>query len=159
MAKFIKKDLTFEESKLIYKKGNISVEKTKDGLLFNLNSQVINDSYIETTDYLTATAMAMRVNNLESDRKFWNIKLINKYENINLEKTLYWLSGGKNEWNINKVYKHKWEDVKDIFLYKYSDKLLEIIKKSRTLGDLKRGFKRFLNLQEIYEFSLTNNLI
>lgn len=158
MARKFKKELTDHCGKLIYRKEGLEVRLLENALSFVINDSVINKETV-TCDYSESVAIAMKLPNVFNDKKFWEIKIKEKFENINLENTLYWLTGGDLEWQINKRYKHKWEDVKEIYLYNYSDQLIDVINKARTLGDLKRSFIRFFNLPTLYEFSLKNDII
>lgn len=143
---------------IIYKKDNISICNNNDKLSFYYENTKHKKTF-KSNDYLESVSAIMRLPEFFKDEKIWKIKIPNKYENIKIEKALYWITGGVKEWEENKNYKYKWEDVELIFKHKFEDVILDIIKESNTLGDIKRGFMAKLNLPIIYEFSLNNNLI
>jgi hypothetical protein len=147
-----------KKGNLIYQNDNLKVWNDNDKLSFHCDDPTYKETFI-SDDYLESVSAIMRLSDFFKDEKVWKIQIPNKYDNIKVEKALYWLTGGVKEWEENKNYKYKWEDVELIFKHKFEDTILEIIKESNTLGDIKRGFMAKLNLPIIYEFSLNNNLI
>ena len=150
-----------DELRLVY---NLENEKTKvyetksnQNLYFQSTNPVLN-SVFESTDYAESVATLMRIKGVFLDRKFWEISLKDKY-NINVENTLYWLTGGDREWQINNNYKYKWEEVKSMFIEEYEDVILNIIKNSSKLIHIRNGFLNELSLPVMYEFALRHKLI
>lgn len=143
---------------LLYQNDNLRIWNNNNKLSFECSDPILREDFL-SEDYIEAVAAIMRLPKFFKEDKIWKIKIPNKYNNIKSSKSLYWLTGGNNEWKENKNYKYDWEDVKLIFTHKFEDVILDIVKESNTLGDIKRGFMARLNLPIIYEFSLNNNLI
>ena len=150
-----------DELILVYKleneQTNVYTTKNNDNLYFQSTNPVLN-SVFESNDYSEAVATLMRIRGIFTDRDFWNISLKNKYS-VDVEKTLYWLTGGDKEWQINNNYKYKWEEVKSMFIDEYGDIILNIIKNSSKLIHIRNGFLNELNLPKMYEFALKHKLI
>jgi hypothetical protein len=79
-------------------------------------------------------------------------------DTIDTRNCLYWLSGGDDEWNKRQFYKRPWNECDLLFQEEFGVIVLVILKKSKTLGDIKSGFLKFLNLPVFYEYSLGKNL-
>ena len=112
-----------------------------------------------TTDICEAVALMMR-NNV-TDPNTWN-RDITKYldlDHIDTKKCLYWLSGGDDEWQKRNFYKRPWNECDLLFQEEFGITVLVIYKKSKTLGEIKNGLLKFLNLPVFYEFALSRNLI
>jgi len=158
MAKREKKHVIGEIGILLFDDNQVKVYKKPNGKLYFESTDInLGETFI-CNDYAESVAALMRLPNIFNNNKLWKIKINNKYD-IKVNQVLYWLTGGDKEWSDNANYKFKWEEVESIFTHKFEDTILEIISKSNTLGDIKRGFMRHLNLPIIYEFSLNNNLI
>lgn len=114
---------------------------------------------VSTTDICEAVALMMRKN--ICDQNIWN-KNISKYldiDHIDTRKCLYWLSGGNDEWQKRNYYKRPWNECDLLFQEEFGVVVLVILKKSKTLKDIRDGFLKFLNLPVFYEFSLSKHLI
>lgn len=142
---------------LLYQNDNLRIWNNNNKLSFECDDITLKEDFL-SDDYAESVAALMRLPKFFKEEYLWKIKIPNKY-NIKTSKSLYWLTGGNSEWKENKNYKYDWEDVELIFNHKFEDMILDIIKESNTLGDIKRGFMSRLNLPIIYEFSLNNNLI
>lgn len=142
---------------LLYQNDNLRIWNNNNKLSFECDDITLKEDFL-SDDYAESVAALMRLPKFFKEEDLWKIKIPNKY-NIKPSKSLYWLTGGNSEWKENKNYKYEWEDVELIFSHKFEDTILDIVKESNTLGDIKRGFMAKLNLPIIYEFSLNNNLI
>jgi hypothetical protein len=78
---------------------------------------------------------------------------------IYLDKALYWLSGGDIEWITKKHYNKAWSEVYLSYQEEFGMTIFNIIKKSNTLGEVRNGFSKYLNLPVLYEFSLNKGFI
>jgi hypothetical protein len=56
-------------------------------------------------------------------------------------------------------YEKTWSDCYLIFQEEFGISIMNIIKKSKKLKDIREEFKRCLNLPIIYDFALSQNLI
>jgi hypothetical protein len=112
-----------------------------------------------TTDILEAVSIMMRKG--VKDPKIWSTDIQKNIdiEHLETRHCLYWLSGGDDEWNKREFYKRPWNECDLLFQEEFSSTIFIILKKSKTLGDIKNGFLKFLNLPVFYEFALSHNLI
>lgn len=158
MAKREKKWVMDESGDLIYESSDIKIWEEFNGKLFFESENPILCGTFMSNDYSESVACLMRLPKVFNDNKLWNIKINNKYD-ISTKNVLYWLTGGNSEWMDKKNYKYEWDEVESIFNHHFENTILDIISRSNTLGDIKRGFMKHLNLPIIYEFSLNNDLI
>ena len=111
-----------------------------------------------TNDLGEAVAIMMRIRDKWND-SVWNteIPIINTYEK-DTEKSLYWLSGGHDEWRKLENYKKNWYESSLIFREEYGMMIISILKKSKTLKEIRDGFNRYLNLDRLYDFAIEKNI-
>jgi hypothetical protein len=81
------------------------------------------------------------------------------YENITPEKSLYWLSGGYKEWKSLEHYNRPWCDCYLDFQEEFGLLVISIIKRSKTLEDMRKHFIEYLNLPVLYDFALSRKLL
>ena len=74
---------------------------------------------------------------------------------IDPEKCLYWLSGGNKEWFLLEHYNKPWVECYLDFQEEFGFMVVEIIKRSKTLGDIRNGFNKYLNLPTLYDFAIS----
>jgi hypothetical protein len=146
----------FTEQNEIESISNFNFVKISEGvgccLFFEIGGYV-------TTDICEGVALMMR--NSVNDQTVWS-KNIEKYldvETIDARNCLYWLSGGDDEWKTRKFYKRPWNECDLIFQEEFQYSVLVVVKRSKTLGDIRLGFLKLLNLPIFYEFALSKNLI
>ncbi len=132
---------------------SVNISRGIDGCLFF----EIGD--ISTTDICESVAIMMRSG--ITDINVWNMDITKKIDSDNYDpkKCLYWLSGGDDEWVKREYYKRPWNECDLLFEEEFGLMVNIIVRKSKTLGDIKRGFVKFLNLPVFYEFCLSKNLI
>ena len=80
------------------------------------------------------------------------------YYNIKPELALYWLTGGDYEWKIMTNYKKQWMECSLDFQEEFGLIIFNIIKKSKTMSDIREGFLKNINLSVLYEFALEKNI-
>ncbi len=131
--------------------------------LIKINIEESGEYYFEikneiTNDLAEAVAIMMRIKNKWND-SIWDTKTpnINLYE-IDPEKSLYWLSGGHDEWRKLENYKKNWYDSCLEFQEEFGVLIVSIIKKSKTLKDIRSGFIKHLSLEKIYDFAIEKNI-
>ena len=147
-----KKDLLEKiGSKIIFNDEKIKISKEGNQWVFEINNEL-------TTDIAEATALMMRI--CGKDSFVWEIEIkdINT-DVIEPKKSLYWLTGGNNEWKTLPNYKNPWCESYLDFQEQYGVTIINIIKKSKKIGDIRNQFIKKLNLPTLYEFSLSKNLI
>jgi len=112
-----------------------------------------------TTDICEAVALMMRSG--ITDPNIWNKDITKNLDldSVDTRNCLYWLSGGDDEWNKRNYYKRPWNECDLLFQEEFGITILVLLKKSKTLGDIKSGFIKFLNLPIFYEFALSKNII
>jgi len=96
--------------------------------------------------------------NISDKDPVWKLKIKDK-NNINIQNTLYWLSGGDSEWLNLENYNQPWNECIELYENEFNDIIVEIIEESVTLNDIKMGFRRKLNMFKMYDFALSKNLI
>ena len=112
-----------------------------------------------TDDIGEAVSILMRHRNKKND-KIWKtpISNMNSYE-IRPEKSLYWLTGGHDEWRKNENYKSGWSICSEIFTEKFGEKVIDIVKESATFDDIRKGFQKKLSLPRLYEYALDRGIV
>lgn len=118
--------------------------------------------YIEIEDHIThdvaeAVAILMRRNDI--DNSIWTKEVNVDLDNFEPRKCLYWLTGGDNEWIKLHNYKKTWTHCDSLFSDEFDFVIRWILKRSKNLGDIRNGFKEYLNLPILYEFALSKNLV
>ena len=150
------------------KRKRITLEnKKQDEELFNQNQLTVtkegNEYFFEigsemTTDVAEAVSILMR--KIDWNDPIWKTQIDKQmiYENITPEKSLYWLSGGHKEWNSLDHYKKPWCDSYLDFQEEFGFLIVNIVKKSKTLLDIRNAFVKYLNLPILYNFAISKNL-
>ena len=113
----------------------------------------------QTNDIGEAVAMMMRLKNKWND-PVWDMKIENiNYYDIEPSKAIYWLSGGDDEWRWGTTYKKNWNECSYEFQSEFGMTIISIIKNSKTLKDIRNGFKNHINIMELYEFAIENKIV
>jgi len=146
-----KKNFTkFQNEKISSETNFVKINQESNGQLF---FEIGNEF---TTDPAEAVAIMMRKN---VDDSIWNKQIIIDYETVEPRRALYWLTGGDNEWISLNNYKQHWSKCDLDFQEEFGFMVISILKKSKTLGDIRNGFIRYLNLPVLYEFALSKNFV
>lgn len=111
-----------------------------------------------TTDI--AEAVSLLVRECDSNDQIWEVEIkdINT-EDIAPEKSLYWLSGGYKEWKTLENYNRPWCDCYLEFQEEFGFTILNVVNRSKTLGDVREYFIENLNLPVLYDFALSKDLV
>ena len=135
----------------IYNSGKIRILHEESDYYFEIGKEI-------TTDLAEAVAILMRV--VDANDKIWNLK-INVIDCVKIEpsKCLFWLTGGHLEWTNLENYNKPWNSYYLDFQEEFGFLIVSILRKSKTLGDLRYYFMRHLNLPTLYEFALSKNMI
>ena len=139
-----------------------NIEKITESDVVRISEEVNGTLFFEvgneiTTDIAEAVAIMMR--NPRSDESLWSKTLKFNISDVEPKKALYWLSGGDNEWITLQNYKTPWNQCYLDFQEEFGIIIISILRKSKTLGDIRNGFLKNLNLPTLYEFALSKNLI
>jgi hypothetical protein len=143
---------TKKQEKVIFNQKLLKVTKDDNGYFFEIGSEM-------TCDIAEAVSLLMR--NVDWNDPIWKME-INKniiYEDITPEKSLYWLTGGNKEWNSLKHYNKSWCDCYLDFQEEFGFLIVNIVKKSKTLLDIRNAFMKYLNLPTLYNFAISKNMI
>lgn len=125
--------------------------------------QDFNGYYFEigmelTNDLSEAVAILMRLKSKWND-EIWNLEISEiDYYNIDPSKCLYWLTGGDKEWGVEENYKKYWHEVQLEFQEEFGVLIISILKKSKTLRDIRTGFLKHLNLATLYNFAIEKGI-
>jgi hypothetical protein len=117
-----------------------------------------NKSVGVTEDTAEIVAILMRKGD-NINKNIWNKEFTVDIESIDVRKCLYWLSGGDREWVTLNYYNRPWNECDNEFAEEFEYLVKWIIKKSKTLGDIKKSFIEHLNLPVLYEFAINKNFV
>mgnify|MGYP000977703432 CR=1 FL=1 len=136
----------------IYEENLIKIDTEESGdYFFEIKNEVTND-------LAEAVSIMMRIK-IKWNDDVWDTQIpkINLY-NIDPSKSLYWLSGGHEEWKKLENYKKSWHDSYLEFTEEFGLSIISILKRSKTLKDIRNGFIKHLNIERIYDFAIEKNI-
>lgn len=135
----------------IYSGDIVNISREEKEYFFDIGSEL-------TSDIAEAVALMMRKVDWQDDS--WDIAVSEvKFEEITPEKSLFWLTGGPVEWNSMENYSVPWCDCYLEFQEEFGMVILDIIRESKTLRDIRDGYCKRLNLQSLYEFALSRGFV
>lgn len=145
-----KKDLLrSEDHSFINEKAIIS--RDGEALVFEVGKDI-------TTDIAEAASILMR--DFNRSHSIWETQINDiKMEDISPEKSLFWLSGGYQEWRTLEHYNRPWCDCYLDFQEEFGFIIINIVKRAKTLGDIRDGFLKYLNLPILYDFAVSKDLV
>lgn len=145
-----KRKLVIENiSELIFSDEKIKINKQGKTFIFEIGKEITSD---------IGEAVAIMMNTLGDEHKIWNFEF-EITEEITPEKSLYWLTGGDIEWKTLENYENPWSESYLYFQEEFGLSIVNILKKTKKLNDIKEGFKKNINLPTIYEFALSKKLL
>lgn len=138
-------------TKIIYDDKTIIISREGNEWFFEIGKEL-------TTDLGEAVSLLLR--NCDASDEVWktDIKEMN-IDNISPEKSLYWLTGGEKEWKTLENYNRPWCDCYLDFQEEFGLLVISIIKRSKTLEDMRKHFIEYLNLPVLYDFALSKNFL
>lgn len=138
-------------TKIIYDDNTIIISREGNEWFFEIGKEM-------TTDLGEAVSLLLR--NCDASDEVWktDIKEMN-IDNISPEKSLYWLTGGEREWKTLENYNRPWCDCYLDFQEEFGLLVISIIKRSKTLEDMRKHFIEYLNLPVLYDFALSRKLL
>lgn len=135
----------------VYNNNIIRINKEGNEYFFEIGKEI-------TSDIAEAVTILMR--KIENDSPIWDVEIKDIVsEEITPEKSLFWLTGGYTEWETLENYKKPWCDCYLYFQEEFGFMIVNIVKKSRKLRDIKDNFNKYLNLETLYDFAISKNLI
>jgi hypothetical protein len=138
-------------TKIIYDDKTIIISREGNEWFFEIGKEM-------TTDLGEAVSLLLR--NCDASDEVWktDIKEMN-IDNISPEKSLYWLTGGEKEWKTLENYNRPWCDCYLDFQEEFGLLVISIIRRSKTLEDMRKHFIEYLNLPVLYDFALSKKLL
>lgn len=138
-------------TKVIYNDNKIKISREGNEWFFEIGKEL-------TTDL--AEAVSILIRKYDKTNPIWNIELREiDIDSITPEKSLYWLTGGDAEWKSLEHYNTPWCDCYLDFQEEFGFLIVNIIKRSKNLDDIRKYFLEYLNLPTLYEFALSKNLV
>jgi hypothetical protein len=134
----------------VYSDEKIKISKLDKELFFEIGKEVTSD---------LAEAVVLMTSLFESNDKIWNLKLEVDEKKIEPSKSLFWLTGGFVEWRSLENYNRPWCDCYIDFQEEFGTLLVNIVKKSQNLSEIRDGFNKYLNLPILYDFAISKKLI
>ena len=146
-----KVDTKSKRSNNVYEDKNIKISKEDTEYFFEIGNDVTND---------LAEAVSILIRKSEWNSPVWNLELSEIVsEEITPEKCLFWLSGGYSEWRTLEHYRRPWCDSYLEFQEEFGILVINIVKRSKKLGDVRDNFIKYLNLPILYDFAMSKNMI
>ena len=135
----------------IYHFGIIRISKEENEYFFEIGSEMTSD---------VAEAVSMMIGKVDWNDPVWDLEINDvELEKITPEKSLFWLTGGYSEWRTLENYNKPWCDCYLDFQEEFGYLIVNIIKKSKTLKDIRENFLKYLNLPILYDFAINRKMI
>jgi len=135
----------------VYNNGIVRVTKEEDIYFFEIGNEL-------TSDLAEAVALLMR--KLDWNDELWNMILEDiNIDNITPEKSLFWLTGGYTEWRTLENYNKPWCDCYLDFQEEFGLLIFNIVKRTKSLKEIRNNYYKYLNLPILYDFALSKNMI
>lgn len=143
--------LESDPSKTIFSDGKIKVSKNDSGLFFEIGKEITQD---------LAEAVAIMIREVDFKNDIWNFEIGEvKIEEILPEKSLFWLTGGYHEWRSLEHYNRPWCDCYLEFQEEFGFIIINAVRRSKKLFEIRDNFLKYLNLPVLYDFAVSKNLI
>lgn len=139
-----------EISELVFSDEKLKINKVGDECIFEIGTEI-------TTDLAEAVTIMMRV--CDNRNKIWDLKIEGNIENIIPAKSLFWLTGGHNEWRNMEHYSKPWCECYLEYQEEFGFLIINSVNRSKTFGEIRNYFIKYLNLPVLYEFSISKKLI
>ena len=128
----------------------IKINKENEYYYFEISNEITND---------LAEAVAILMKCKTHNHKIWDLEIKNiNIFNIEPERCLFWLSGGYNEWTNKENYKKNWHECYLDFQEEFGLEVISILEKSKTIGEIRNGFIKNLNLSILYNFAIEKGI-
>ena len=137
-------------SEILYSDEKLKIIKLEKTTIFEIGSYT-------TTDL--AEAVCLMMSKLDNNHRIWKSIITTNLEDISPERSLYWLSGGRTEWNSLENYKKHWSECYLDFQEEFGIVIINIIKKAKSLKDIKDSFMKYLNLPILYDFAMSKSIL
>lgn len=135
----------------IYKNNIVRITKEDNEYFFEIGNEL-------TSDIAEGVSILMR--KCDWGDILWDIEISDIIsEDISPAKSLFWLSGGLSEWRTLDNYNRPWCECYLDFQEEFGYLVINIIKRARTLKDVRDGFCKYLNLPTLYDFAMSKDMI
>jgi hypothetical protein len=143
--------LKHDLSNVIFSDNRVKVMKYSNEYYFEIGKEL-------TSDPSEAVCILMRT--CDFNHEVWNLELQDvDVQSIVPEKSLFWLSGGYTEWRSLDHYRLPWQECYLDFQEEFGFIIINTLKKSKKLSDIRNSFMRHLNLPILYDFAVSKDLI
>lgn len=147
-TKFLSKK---EISENIIDEKSFIINQSKGDLYFEIGEETTHD---------VAEAVSILMRRIDFSDPIWNKKVKNSdILDINPEKSLFWLSGGYDEWDKLTNYRLPWSDCVEEFKEEFGFLVVNSVRKSNTLKDIRDYFIKYINLPTLYDFAVSKNFV
>lgn len=145
-------DVDTKKSKKILDQEILKVVKEGSDTFFEIGEETTSD---------VAEAVSILMRKVEWNDPVWNMEIGREIicENIVPKNSLFWLTGGYVEWNSMSHYNRQWKECCSEFDEEFGFLLIGVVKRSRTLSDIRNGFVKHLSLPILYNFAISRNMI
>lgn len=148
-----RKRIALERAKEILNQNTVRITKEANEYYFEIGTEL-------TTDVAEAVSILMR--KTDWNDPIWNTEIKKEMtieDVITPEKSLFWLSGGYSEWRTLNHYNKPWCECYLEFQEEFGFIIVNIVKKAKTLLDIRDGFQRYLNLPTLYDFAISKKMV
>ena len=134
----------------VYTDSFVRISKEQNEYYFEIGNEM-------TMDMAEAVSMLMRKEMWNSP--VWGLEIQDiSCENLSPDKSLFWLTGGYSEWRTLEHYNKPWCDCYLDFQEEFGILIVNIIKRSKKLKDVRDNFIKYLNLPILYDFAIKKNM-
>jgi hypothetical protein len=138
-------------TKIIYDNNTIIISREGNEWFFEIGKEL-------TTDLGEAVSLLLR--SCDANDPIWKLEIRDiDTDSISPEKSLYWLTGGEREWKTLEHYNRPWCDCYLDFQEEFGFLVMSIIKRSKTLDEMRKHFIEYLSLPVLYDFALSKKLL
>ncbi len=126
-----------------------------------LNLIISEDKCIN--DIFEIALLSLKQDDLKDFSQFWSIKLSEQdKKNARPISVIYHMTGGDKMWKQGSkmIWNKEWVELSTFFSEWFDDKVMNLLKRCNTLGDLRNKLVNgLINSETFYEFGLKNNII
>lgn len=145
-----RKRVSLEREPDAYNNSIVRISKEQNEYFFEVGKEL-------TTDIAEAVSMMMRQKDMENS-SFWNLETKDISYEISPEKSLFWLTGGYSEWRTLEHYNKPWCDCYLDFQEEFGILIVNIVKRSKKLKDIRDGFLKYLSLPVLYDYAIRKEM-
>lgn len=146
-----KVEIKSKGSKIIFSSELVKISRENKEYFFEIGNQPTND---------ISEAVSILMRKIDWESPVWEVEIEEVItENICPERSLYWLSGGYEEWQSLEHYNKSWSEYYLDFQEEFGMLIINIIKRSKTLKDIRDKFVKFLNMPTLYDFAISKGMI